>query len=338
MKRRVWNACFKLPIPSNRSQCLKHHSASYVGINVNLAGAWKVKQIAGYGNFPHPLFTPEGWTASERQPERLMLTCASSSFVGYCVCLSGESYVTCKMLKLLCCEQIPTPIATLTWSDTICNIGTWKWCQRREKYCNPVGFRVPVVCDLGGTPVSWGSDSSIAPDSFAHQIVSTWWCNSSFLFGVRSGNLNWMLNRQRDVMLEVKLGYQPFCWRDFGSLHKYPGWKMMETIHGYSSKWEDKAWYFERIAWNWCPRRLAREFVSFCNFSISWENDHVKCKWHFWGPSGSKAVVMSCMVFDPTKPKEAPLSGFAMLSWGVCSSSVVTWFYPPILWLRWQHP
>ena len=114
MKWRVWNARFKLPIPSNRSKCLKHHSASYVGINVYLAGAWKVKQIAGYGNFPHPLFTPEGWTASERQPERLMLTCASSSFVGYCVCLSEESYVTCKMLKLLCCEQIPTPIPTLT--------------------------------------------------------------------------------------------------------------------------------------------------------------------------------------------------------------------------------
>ena len=33
-------------------------------------------------------------------------------------------------------------------------------------------------------------------------------------------------------------------------------------------------------------------------------------------------------VFDK-KTKEAPLSGFAMLSRGVCSSSVVTLFYTP---------
>ena len=37
---------------------------------------------------------------------------------------------------------------------------------------------------------------------------------------------------------------------------------------------------------------ILHRFDLFWQFSVSWENGHQKCKLHFWGPPGSKAVVM----------------------------------------------
>ena len=117
----LWNVRFKLPIPSKRSKCLKYHSALYVVINILEEGFLK-----GLGR---PLKVGQLVNVSQSDWCSPVLF---QVFPGIFLPVRGESYVTCKMLKLSCCEQIPTPIATLSWSDTICNIGTRKWCQRRD--------------------------------------------------------------------------------------------------------------------------------------------------------------------------------------------------------------